>query len=127
MNFKILQYSPDELFYKFLPLSRILPDIYCVCPVQLCSAYLTALIKELVNQMLAGGFQMQLLVNLDTKSNESDTLQEVIDYASTEYRALEEEEYILNKNIHGLLKSTDRGSVSFTQGGIADSSEHATI
>ena len=51
----------------------------------------------------------------------------MIDYASTEYRALEEEEYILNKNIHGLLKSTDRGSVSFTQGGIADSSEHATI
>ena len=64
-------------------------------------------------------------MNLYTKSKQLSALREVRESAYTEYKALEEEEYIRNKNICYSLKSMDRRSVSFTKGGLADSSEHA--
>ena len=43
----------------------------------MCSAYFTDLVKELADQILSGGFQIPLLVNMDTKSKNSATLEEV--------------------------------------------------
>ena len=40
-------------------------------------AYLTYLVKELVDQMLTVVFQIQLLVNLNTKSEQLTSFQEV--------------------------------------------------
>ena len=50
-----------------------------------------------MDQMLNGVFQIPLIVNLDTKSNQLSALQEVRESASTKYKSLEEEEDILNK------------------------------
>ena len=74
--------------------------------------------------MLTRGFQISSPVNLETDSKELADLKEVIQSDSSEDKELEEDEKILNKTFHILLKSTSRGSVSFTQGEPAD--EHAT-
>ena len=82
-----------------------------------------ALVKELVYRILTEGFQMSLIVNLDTKSNQLAALKEVRESSSTKYKLLKEEEDKLNKNYHALLKSTNRGSVSFTKWGLADEND----
>ena len=52
------------------------------------------LVKEIVHCILTGGFQMPLLVNLVTKSNQLVDLQDVGESVSSEYKSLEEEEDI---------------------------------
>ena len=79
-------------------LSNSLPESSRAWHTQLCSAYFTALVMVLVYQMLNGCFKITLLVNLDMKSKQLDALQEVGDSETTKYKALEEEENILNKN-----------------------------
>ena len=79
----LMQYSPDKLFDKFLRLSSSLPESARAWPVQLCSTYFTAPSKELVDRMLTGGFQIPLLVNLNTKSKQLAALKEVRMSAST--------------------------------------------
>ena len=84
------------------------------------SAYFTSLVKKLVDRMLTRGFQMTLLVNLDTYLNQYAALKDMRDYSSTKYKSLEDEENRLSKNLCSLLKPTNRGSVSFTQGETKD-------
>ena len=61
---------PDDLFDKFLHLSSSFPESACVWPTQLFSASFTALVKELMYWVLIGGFQIPLLMNMDTKSKQ---------------------------------------------------------
>ena len=119
-----MRVSPVELFCKVFHISSSLPESDRAWHIQLCLAYFTDLVKEIMDRMLTGSFQIPLLVNLDTNSNQSAAFKEVIESTSTDHKALEEEEDILNKNSRALLDSINRGPVLFTQGGLAD--EHAT-
>ena len=81
----------DKMFDKFLQLSSRLPYSARAWPIQLRSAYFTALSNELVDQMLTRIFKMQSFVDLNMKSKQLAALQEVRDSAYTEYKSLEEE------------------------------------
>ena len=70
-----MQDRPDRIFDKFLQLSRSLPESARAWPVQICSTYFTVLSNELVDRMLTGGFQIPLIVNLNTKSKQLAALQ----------------------------------------------------
>ena len=65
-----MQDSPDKNFDKFLQLSSSLIESARAWPVKLCSIYFTDLSKELVERILTGGFQIPLLVNLNTESKQ---------------------------------------------------------
>ena len=86
--------ATPTIYLIFLQLSIRLTDSARACPIQLCSAYFTVLVKELLDWMLTGGFNIPLLMIMDKKSKELTTFQEVINYASTKYKSLKEEEDI---------------------------------
>ena len=83
-----MQDSTDLKIYKFLQLSSRLPESARARPVQLCSTYFTAPYEELVVRMLTRGFQMTLLVNLNTKSKQLAALKEVRMSSFADYKAL---------------------------------------
>ena len=85
-----MQGSPEENFDKFLSLTNSLTESARIWPIQLCSAYFTYLVKELVDLILTRGFQILLLVNLNTKSKNLAALQEVRESSSAKYKELEE-------------------------------------
>ena len=64
-----------------------------------------ALVKELEDQMITGGFHMPLLVNLETNPNQLACFKEAIESNSTGYKDLEEEEARLNKKYLIFIKA----------------------
>ena len=71
------------MFDKFLQLSRSLPESARAWPIQLCSSYFTDLVKELVDQILTGLFQMPLILNMYTELDQLAYFKEVIRSDST--------------------------------------------
>ena len=79
--------SSDEVFDDFCSYKTSFQRVRA-WPIQLCSEYYTALAKEFVDQMLTRGFKIPLLLNMNTKLRFLLALKEVIEFSSTNYKAL---------------------------------------
>ena len=83
--------SPDELFNKYLQLSTSLSDNAHEWPLQLCSAFFSALTPDLAERMTTDAFRMPPLTLLTTKAKQLDALRFVRGYAAISFKALEDE------------------------------------
>jgi hypothetical protein len=106
--------TPDELFNKYLQLSASLPQDVQEWPLQLCTAYYSALSPSLSEKMALEQFKMPALIMLTTKSKQLEALRVVRAHAATCFKVLEDEESRMNKMLRAMIGSK-KGNVMNTQ------------
>jgi len=106
--------TPDELFNKYLQLSASLPHDVQEWPLQLCTAYYSALSPSLSEKMALEQFKMPALVMLTTKSKQLEALRVVRAHAATCFKVLEDEESRMNKMLRAMI-GPKKGNVMNTQ------------
>ena len=89
LNGRACSDTPDELFNKFNGLTTHLPDDATLWSIQLCSCFLNALSKDLVDQITTEPtFKMPDLTTLTTKALQLEALRCMRQVASLSYKAL---------------------------------------
>jgi len=106
--------TPDELFNKYLQLSASLPQDVQEWPLQLCTAYYSALSPSLSEKMALEQFKMPALIMLTTKSKQLEASRVVRAHAATCFKVLEDEESRMNKMLRAMMGSK-KGNVMNTQ------------
>ena len=88
-NGRVIHYTPDELFDKYSRLALSLPDDASSWSIQLCSCYLTALSKDLVDD-LTSDLKLSIpdLTKLTTKALQLDALRIIRQHAVSSFKKL---------------------------------------
>ena len=105
--------TPDELFDKFLVLCVSLPDDASTWSIQLCSSYLSALTKDLAENMTSEpSFKMPELTTLSTKALQIEALRLVRTCAVASYQSMLKQEDKISSLIRSLHSNNSRGTQS---------------
>ena len=115
-NGRVYTDTPDELVDKYISLVVSLPNDAVKWPIQLCSAYLSALTSELASDTTdKASFSMPDLTSLPTKALQIEALRKVRSQAAISYKSTKKAEKTISTLLRSMHISQHRGLNLYTE------------